>query len=201
MDVRFSQIGVPVALMTVALVSSCRATNDSQVKDENSANADAADTHCQVVLREVGPSRLGGGEVFKDSSGRSWVVYRGVIDVSTQATQQGATASVQYTANNGAPWSTVQAVQSANPTNGIEHLHGGTEVPQGFTRFSFATTSGTINAGDAHVGVIQLIPFLTFPSGGRVFDHNRVPGNYQLTDQNSASVHDDFNVCPTPNTP
>jgi hypothetical protein len=194
------RIATPVALAIVILSTGCRTTSNSTTKDADSASADSADTHCRVVLREAGQSTLGGGEVFKDG-GLSWVVYRGVIDASTQAMQAGATVSVQYTANNGAPWTTVQAVQSADPAKGIENLHGGTVVPPGFTRLSFATTSATIEAGSDHVGVIQLIPFLTLPDGSRAFDHNRVSGNYQLTDQNSATIRDDFNVCPAADSP
>ena len=192
---KLSQIASPFALVIVSMLVGCRTTNDSAVKDASSGTRDAADTNCQVVLREAGQSTLGGGEVFKDSNRRSWIVYRGIIDVSTKAINAGATVAVQYAPNNSETWTTVAAVQSADPAKGLERLNGGKVVPPGFTRLAFATTSGSAEAGVSHIGVIRLIPFLIRSDGTRVFDHNRVSDNYLLSDQNGAKVLDDFSIC------
>jgi hypothetical protein len=83
-------------------------------------------------------------------------------------------------------------------------LSGGKEVPKGFTRVSFATTTDTVAAGDDVAPNIEMIPFVhteDSASGKNLFDHNRNPdpeGMYSLDRAHRFVVTDDFSACPAP---
>jgi hypothetical protein len=195
---KHSQVFFGIALAAMALAG-CSGSSESS---QSSVAADkgtgpASDGDCRIVLREASTSTLGGGEVYVGAGGVSYIVFRGVIDVDSQLVADGATVSVWYQADNFSG-TTVQATPcTSNCEQGLDYLGGGASPPAGFTRFSFATTDHSVEAGTDGEYNFQLIPFATDSSGNTLYDHNRTSGNYQLG-MSSYAVHDDFTVCPSP---
>jgi hypothetical protein len=183
-------------LFALALgTSACSSAGPSRrAAPQADTSGDQADTSCEVVLREMGQSTLNGGEIFQDNHA-DWVVFRGDIDVDSNLLGSGVTVGVWYASNFGQV--DVQASTSQDPTLGLEGLHGGLNPPPGYTRFSFATTTDTTEAGDDQVEPLQVIPYVAFPDGHRLYDHNRTAGNYAIN-SSSYAVFDDFSVCPAP---
>jgi hypothetical protein len=157
----------------------------------------ASDTDCRIVLREFAASTLQGGEAYVDSTGASFVVFRGVIDVDNALA--GEAVSIWYQGQGYSP-ATVQASPcTTDCEQGLDYLNGGQSPPSGFTRYSFATQANTVEAGTDGVYTLQLIPYLTDGSGNQLYDHNRTAGNYTIVGNGSNyAVTDDFNVCPAP---
>jgi hypothetical protein len=184
-----------LAGISVAVVGCSGSGPASRGTNQADSVGDAADTSCEIVLREMGQSTIDGGEVYVDSNNVSWVVYRGDIDVDTNLLGDGVTVGVWYQGTLGQ--TTVQATPSSDATQGIEDLNGGLNPPAGYTRFAFATTGYTTEAGDDQLEPMQIIPFVQFPDGHRLFDHNRTSGNYQM-DSSHYAIFDDFSVCPAP---
>jgi hypothetical protein len=172
---------------------------------------DFADSQCRVVLRYSGVSGISGGEVFFDpTTHESWVRYRAVVDVDTRLVEGGGTVGLFYSAQSQSSGIMVEAINShddpadpalANPGAGLENLHGGQDVPAGFTRFALATTTNTFRAGDSGQPALQMIPFVRLPDGKTFWDHNKNPlptANYDLDAAHEFHILDDFGVCRAP---
>jgi len=153
----------------------------------DSASGDAADLACTVVLRSVARATDGqGGYVTRcnpegDLCSWSW---SGTVDAATSAVVAGASVAVLYHRVSDATWWQVSAVVV------------GAGAP-GFTRFSFRLDDHVLGP-DAGSEEIELIPVLRGADGGRLFDHNRNPGNldnYRLRPDRGYQIWDDQITC------
>lgn len=147
---------------------------------------DAADRACQVVLREAGRVPDGRGGYLLSPTGR-WL-WRGTVDVADAAT--GAPA-VLFRTRLADGWYSVDAAP----------VEGG---PAGFTRYAFEIAEHTPSPGSTSTTglsrfTIDLLPYVAEADGGRLFDHNRRPGDfdtYTLAAGENFAVADDPAACP-----
>ena len=152
------------------------------------SSQDASDHGCLVVLRNVARPPAAGGYETDCSSGRCWFVWQGTVDVARSLVDDGATVGLMYQSGSDPTWWEVEASPSA--TDGA------------FQTFTFRFFDHTVDPGMSMTSLmrtnIQLIPVVHLPGGGRLFDHNRLAGdfdNYRLTSENSWAVGDDAAVC------
>lgn len=152
---------------------------------------DTADRGCQIVLREAArvPGDTGGYET-SCVEGRCWVVWAGTVDVAEGALREGAAPQLLWHTSFEDGWWSVPA---ETPVEG---------APAGFRRFAFRLDSHTVAEGVSTTSLerltISLIPYLRTTAGGRVFDHNRVPGDldaYTLSREDGWSVAEDPGAC------
>lgn len=124
---------------------------------------DAADRSCAVALRAV---TRGANDC---SSGKCWWTFDGVVDVSAQAAAEGAVPAVLYKNGDASGWSVATAVVASG-------------APSGFVRYAFTLSRDTIGDGMSATAYarasVQLAPYLLTASGARLFDHNRLPGDF-----------------------
>ena len=127
-----------------------------------------------------------------------FLTYTATFDVSQTALAKGATPSALVYAFSSRPehpekknWRSV----AATPLSGAS---------KGFSRFSvtfIGADDGELNTTSAGSYEARLVPYLQFPNGGRLFDHNRheVPGkldSYALSyNLNFRSIGDDTTIC------
>ncbi len=150
---------------------------------------DAADRACQVVLRDVGRVADGRGGYLLSPAGR-WL-WRGTVDVADAAA--GAPA-VLFRTSLADGWYSVDAAP----------VEGG---PAGFTRYAFEIAEHTRGPNSTSTTglsrfTIDLLPYLAADDGGRLFDHNRRPGDfdtYTLGVGEDFAVADDPAACPAVN--
>ncbi len=163
--------------------------DDTLETDEALLAGDKADHGCQVVLRNVQRAAGTGGFATKcTSNGPCYFVWEGFIDVALAA-KTGAKPYVLYRPIDATVWSKKLATA----------VTGG---PAGYQRYKFKLETNTVNAGMSATSLqharIDLSPYLLTKDGTRLFDHNRVPGDfdvYSLTINNSWAVNEDAAVC------
>lgn len=174
-------------------LAACSSSNDEPVGSAENASlgtpgvANAADTSCNVVLRDVTfPKNRGGVETnCTGSNGAStcWVVWEGDLDTSWQAMTEGDTPYVLYQSGADPNW---YASAAATKTEG---------AGVGQQRWHFSLTHHTA-LQDGTYPSIQVIPFLQTVTGTRLFDHNTASGNTVLDASNQWSFTGSSNVCP-----
>ena len=137
------------------------------------AAVDRADRSCQLILRQV--NRIFTGDGFETSCGDqgcNWV-WTGRIEVAEELST--ATVSVLYHKKGAASWWLVAAtpVSGANP---------------GFRAYEFRMSEQLfgpeVDVDSADAPKIELMPVVALADGGRLFDHNRRPqdfDNYELS--------------------
>jgi hypothetical protein len=144
---------------------------------------DGAERGCQVVLRslERGASSC--------SAGLCWWSWTGLIDLSTQAETEGALVKVLFKNIDAPRWSSVSATKT-------------TGAPAGFSRYRFRLTKDTLRdgmSGTAYTRAnVQVAPYLLTKTGARLFDHNRVPGDfdaYVLNQSGGWHIGPDAAIC------
>jgi len=153
---------------------------------------DRADRACRVVLRSVGRARNADGQLTIDPSGS--YVWRGTVDVDAALVDAGGSVAVLYSPT------TQQGFYEAAATRTTD------DAGPGRARFSFTIAGKGKTApepgwsGSAHLAArARLIPFVRDASGNRLFDHNRVSGDfetYELVAANDYGVADAPGVCP-----
>ena len=150
---------------------------------------DQADRSCHVVLRDLG--RLGNGTGGYQTNGSAWI-FEGDVELSAAAAAEGATAAIQYQYGSDPAWYQVAATPSATPAT------------PGFVRYRVRLDSGLPGPGMSGTSLstarIQVMPVAHLTGGGRLFDHNRVPGdfdNYLLTAAGNFAVTRNDAVCPS----
>jgi hypothetical protein len=159
------------------------------------ASGDSADRQCHVVLRDVArvPSGMGG---YLDQDG-VWI-WEGSIDISAAAAAEGLVPAVMYQYGSDPTWWEVSGWPAEPGAS-----------PEGFVRFNFRLEDhlpGPGMSGSALLAArIQLIPVVHLAAGGRLFDHNRRPGDfdvYELTwNGNAFAIADDPAACPPGSAP
>lgn len=144
---------------------------------------DAAERACHVVLRSVERT-----ETNCISTG-CWWTFTGFIDVSQSAVDEGASPRVLYKNLDASTWGDVGATAT-------------TGAPAGFVRYRFKLTRNTVKDGMSATAYaranVQLAPYLRTSSGARLFDHNRLPGDfetYAVSQSSTWRVAEDNAVC------
>lgn len=134
-----------------------------------------ADRSCHVVLREASMT----------SCSRGACDFRAVVDVTTDAINQGAQAGLLTTYDT-ANWQELALVSAESIPSWQSPPP---PPPAGFRRFVFSQTLS--ERGPSGQAPFRLIPFYRLPNGQRVFDHNRLPGDldiYSVTPQASVTA-------------
>jgi len=168
------------------------ASDDTRDDAAQGLATDRADRACQVVLRHAErlPGATGGYETRCDSGGVCGFVWQATIDVATAAAQTaGTTAWVQWRSTDASTWTRKQAAK----------VSGG---PAGYQRYTVRIDSKTVGPGMSATAMqrsrLDLLPYLRLADGSRVFDHNRVTGDfdtYALVIANQWSIAEDPNAC------
>jgi hypothetical protein len=144
---------------------------------------DGADRNCNVVLRETTRNYTG---FNYETNGSSWV-WTATIDISDAAADEGLVPKLlwQYGSTT---WHEVSATAAQLPG------------PPGFQRYTVRLDSGLPGPATTGTPRVELVPMLRMPEGGRLFDHNRNPGdldNYAMTAPDFAVWGND-SVCAPP---
>ncbi|MEW5742076.1 MAG: DUF6209 family protein [Myxococcota bacterium] len=144
---------------------------------------DAAERACHVVLREV--TR---GQNNCISTG-CWWTFTGLVDVSAQAVAEGGKAYVLFKNLDATTWTKVSTTKVSG-------------APAGFVRYRFRLTKNTVKDGMSATAYsrakVEVAPYLLTTSGARLFDHNRLPGDfdtYALNEAGGWKVAPDASVC------
>ncbi|MDB4959478.1 MAG: hypothetical protein JWO36_7047 [Myxococcales bacterium] len=149
---------------------------------------DLADRNCNIVLRNMGRNNTGLGF---ETQGPSWV-WQGTIEISDAAAAEGLVPKVLYKIGSTTTWrqATATPVQVA--------------ATPGFHRYTVRISAGLPGPASSATTLanarIQVVPLLPTGGGGRLFDHNRNPGdldNYVITSPDFAIWNDDA-VCAPP---
>jgi hypothetical protein len=146
-----------------------------------SDSLDSADHGCQVVLRAAG--RIPGGDGWETdcSTGTCLYVWEAQVDVASGLPQD-LTVHVQYHVASAAGWWEVEA--SPAPTS-----------TPGYRRYAVTLSEHLFGPGtpDGEAPAIDLVAFVRYPDGARLFDHNRFAGeldNHWLASDNGFSTGD-----------
>ncbi len=190
-----------ISMAFFVLLASCAPVGDEAAGDEAARaapaplswvddGADRADRDCGVVLR--GASRLPGptGLEVDCSTGRCWFVWGFEVDLADGLVEAGASPAVLYRSGSSATW------WEAGPASST-----GSPV-EGYRRYLVRVFEHTVDSGMSMTSLmrtrLEAIPFARLPGGGRLFDHNRMPGDfdvYALTPDNGWAVAEDPGVC------
>lgn len=149
---------------------------------------DQADRNCHVVLRDLG--RLGNGTGGYQETGGAWI-WEGDLELSAAAAAEGAAPAVLYQYGSDPTW--WQAAATPSPT----------AATPGFVRYHVRLDRylpGPGMSGTALASArVQIVPFATLAEGGRLFDHNRLAGdfdNYLLAAATNFAVPRSDAFCP-----
>ncbi len=165
-------------------------TEDVEADVEQGVASDRADRSCQLVLRKAERATgTTGYATVCDSGGACWFVWQATIDVATSAVVPGATTWVQWRNTDASTWSRKQAAKVSG-------------APAGYQRYQVRIDRKTVSPGQSATSLqrarLQLMPYQRLSDGSRVFDHNRVPGDfdaYELVANNQWAIAEDASVC------
>jgi hypothetical protein len=149
-------------------------------------STDHADRNCHVVLRELARLRDGGSGY--QTSGGSWI-WSGTIDISAAASAEGLAPAVLYHVGSDPTWH----LAHATPTDAT--------APAGYVRWGVRLDQDLLGPAspDVTTAAIEVVPLLALDGGGRLFDHNRNPGdfdNYALRWDRDFAIGRADAVCP-----
>jgi hypothetical protein len=152
---------------------------------------DAADRACRVVLRSAGRATQPDGRPSTECiDGLCWLAFEAAFDVAEEALAAGATPALLYRDPNGTAWYEASAVAVPG-------------APSGFARFRARFAQHTVRDGISTTALtrtrLELVPFVHTPSGGRLFDHNQHPGdfdNHWLLGTDGFALTAPATVCP-----
>lgn len=175
----------------LVLFAGCAVTDGDHTTDATAplvgidGSTDHADRDCHVVLREL--ARLRDGGFGYQTNGGSWI-WQGAIDISSAAAAEGLAPAMLYHVGADPTWHLVQAT----PSDG---------APAGFERWAIRLDEGLPGPAtpDLPGARVELVPLLALGGGGRLFDHNRNPGdfdNYALSWDRDFAIGRADAVCP-----
>ncbi len=187
-----------LAAVPAYLVLGCLATGSTGSAESTSeapligvdGSHDQADRSCNVVLRSL--QRPSNGTGGWQTDGSTWL-WQGAIEISNAAAAEGLAPSALFQSGSDPAWHEVAATPSAQPAT------------PGYTRFDVALGGAALpGPGMSATAImnsrIQVVPFIHLAQGGRLFDHNRNPGeldNYLMTYPDLA-IGQDPAVCAPP---
>jgi len=153
---------------------------------------DAADTGCNVFLRDIADNETGSVETHcvpgDDGGTTCWVVFSGHLDISNEALLEGDQPYVQYQSGSDPSWYSVPAMAI-------------TGAGTGFQRYTFSITEGTAVQGQPFP-TVQVIPYLITTVGTHLYDHNvYADQNYVLDANNSWDIQYNGDYCYEPPPP
>lgn len=144
---------------------------------------DGAERSCHLVLRTLERGAV------SCPNGVCWWTWTGFMDVSSQAVSEGARPKVLFKNIDAAQWSSVSGTRV-------------TGAPAGFVRYRFKLATNTLRDGMSAAAYsrayVAVAPFLLTSTGARLFDHNRLPGDFETYVLNQAGgwkVADDAAIC------
>jgi hypothetical protein len=187
---RSSSVASSVALL---LVVGCAVSGADHTEDSSAplvgidGSTDHADRNCHVVLRDL--ARLRDGSPFGfQTNGDSWV-WGGSIDISTEAAGEGLAPALLYHVAGDPAWHLAAATASD------------AAAPAGFARWTVQLDHDLPgpDSPDMTTAQVELVPFLALDAGGRLFDHNRFPGdfdNYTMSWDRDYTIRPADAVCP-----
>lgn len=133
---------------------------------------DQADRACHVVLRELQRNWTG---FTWETEGTSWV-WQGTVELSDEAAAEGLVPQLLYRSGSDPSWRAATAVATDAPAT------------PGFARYTVRIAEGLPGPGMSASSLghtrIEVVPFAVLGGGGRLFDHNRHPNdfdNYVIT--------------------
>lgn len=181
-----------LASLLALLPLACAVSEGESIRDAaaplvgSDGSTDRADRACHVVLREF--ERARNGPFTYQTNGPSWV-WEGFVDVSEAAAGEGLEPRLLFHVDGDATWHAAAALPSDVP------------APSGFVRWRVRLDEGVPgpNTPDVTSTEVQLVPYLALDGGGRLFDHNRLPGdldNYVLAWARDFAVTRADQVCP-----
>ncbi|MBS1118378.1 MAG: hypothetical protein H6Q90_606 [Deltaproteobacteria bacterium] len=161
------------AALVVLLVGCADAgiADDSEVTSEApligvDGSHDQADRSCNVVLRDLRRNSIG---FSYESVGSSWV-WQGTVEISEAALGEGLVPQVLYQSGSDPAWHRATATPVSEPAT------------PGYARFTVRLTEGLPGPGMSGTALgntrIQVVPYLPLAAGGRLFDHNRHPSDF-----------------------
>ena len=164
-----------VALVSLVLpVAACTAPSSEGAPETDEAplngHNDTADRSCKVVLRTAAFPDLAAST---PPAGAAWYPMTVIVDVASSLVSAGAKPGVSWRGSFGK--TAFQSEQTAKPIAGAPHGKQRFEIEIAFDTFP------TELAGDATALAgfqMSLVPFVKMPNGARLFDHNRIKGNY-----------------------
>ncbi len=161
--------------------SESKATESMQAALGKTDSKDQADQGCRVVLRSVG--RVPGDDGYQTdcSSGSCLYVWEGAVDIA-QEVPADVTVHVQYHLATSSDWWEVEALPSS-------------AVIPGFRRHDFVMSDHLFGPDkqDGDAPSIELVAFIRYSDGARLFDHNRFSGdfaNHKLAKDNGFASND-----------
>jgi len=191
-----SRVRPVVATLLVAFLPACVDAPEAVVTEGEApllgvdGSRDQADRNCHVVLREL--SRLGNGSGGYQTSGTSWI-WEGDLELSTAAAAEGAAPAVLYQYGSDPTWWEVAATPSTSTT----------PATPGFARYHVRLDHNLPGPGMSGTALtnarVQVVPFARLAEGGRLFDHNRYPGdfdNFLVAWSTNFAVAKNDAVCP-----
>ncbi len=158
---------------------------------EGGEGLDSADRDCRVVLRKA--ERLQGqtGLAVECVDGRCWFVWAAWVDISEELAGSGARPGLLYQAGSDPTWWETREAREIPGEGG-----------SGYRRFEVLFYENIAPAGTSMTSLmgirIELAVFAHLDGGTRIFDHNRLPGdfeNYVLDSGNTWSVAEAPAVC------
>ncbi|MBX3269913.1 MAG: hypothetical protein KF729_06610 [Sandaracinaceae bacterium] len=154
---------------------------------------DSADRACAVVLRSVRrAAEADGRPATKCADGRCWILLEATVEVADRALAEGGLPELLYRNPEGADgWF---AATLADPAAG---------APAGVSRFRIRFGEGGVRDGLTASATtrsrIEVVAYLRGPRGGRLFDHNELPGDFDnqlLSGASHFSFDARADVCP-----
>jgi hypothetical protein len=158
----------PVSLALTLAPTGCSAPEGGSADNASAAvtGADRSDAQCFIILRTASI------DFSKPVAASVWFKLTADIDVLGGRLAEGGAPRLLWIDQNGKSRSTTS-------TDGAPQAIGG--AAPGYQRFRIELTHDTISTGDetwiasSHVSIL---PFLLMKDGSRLFDHNRVTGQF-----------------------
>ncbi len=149
-------------------------------------STDAADRGCNVILRSLERQENFDGTGTLKTNGTSWV-WSGALEISTAAAVDGLAPQVMWAPAGAHTWQVATGVPVTD----------GSATP-GYAKYT--VTIDHAAAGPSNTNAFVVAAYLPMTGGGRLFDHNRNPGdfdNYQLASPDFA-IWDAQGTCKPP---
>ncbi len=176
-------------LLLLAAIAGCASdpiANSPAPLLDTQGGSDQADRDCNVILRQLLRVDDGGGSGDFTTAGSSWV-FVAEVEISTAAAAEGMVPSLLY--------------QSGDPSwhsaTGVADPDGATP---GYVKYAITLDEG-VPGPTTTDQTLNAIPYLPLAGGGRLFDHNRNPGDlssYSLDQSNDFSIWAAPGTCQAP---
>src|SRR4051812_20461658 len=145
---------------------------DEQGTDEAQLAGDAADRACNLTMRSVGRVTSATGYATRcTTNGPCYFIWEAVLDVAATA-PAGSKPYVLYRSIDQTTWSKKLGTAIAG-------------APAGFKRYKARLETNPRTGGMTPPSMqrarLELSPSLLLPNGTRLFDHNRLAGDFEVT--------------------